>query len=136
MNSDHSTLVKAARDLLLYSDPETAGLWPRAAALLARQALEIGLNEFWVGHAPGVQNASARAQLLCLPTYMDALTARKADHAWEALSRACHHHPYELAPTAAELYSWIEDVDQVLQRTSGARADRPDAKGHYPPAAS
>ena len=129
MTSDHSTLVKAARDLLLYSDPETAGLWPRAAALLARQALEIGLDEFWEGHAPGVQNASARAQLLCLPTYclptyMGALTARKADHAWEALSRACHHHPYELAPTAAELYSWIEDVDQVLQETSGEGAEK------------
>jgi hypothetical protein len=124
MTSDHSALVRAARDLLLYFDPETAGLWPRAAALLARQALEMGLDEFWEGRAPGVENASARAQLLCLPTYMDALTARKADHAWEALSRACHHHPYELSPTAAELSSWIEDVDQVLQETSGEHAEK------------
>jgi hypothetical protein len=124
MTADHSTLVKAARDLLLYSDPETAGLWPRAAALLARQALEMGLDEFWLGRAPGVQNASARAQLLCLPTYMDPRTARKADHAWEALSRACHHHPYELAPTATELSSWIDDVDRVLQEASGERAEK------------
>jgi hypothetical protein len=118
MTTDHSTLVRAARDLLLYSDPETAGLWPRAAALLARQALEMGLDEFWMVHAPGVQKASARAQLLCLPAYMDPLAARKADHAWEALSRACHHHPYELAPTAAELSSWIEDVNRVLLEVS------------------
>jgi hypothetical protein len=126
MTADQSTLVRAARDLLLYSDPETAGLWPRAAALLARQALEMGLDEFWMSHAPGVEDASARAQLLCLPAYMDPPTARKADHAWEALSRACHHHPYELAPTAAELSSWIEDVNQVLREvSSGATRKRP-----------
>jgi len=27
--------------------PLTVGLWPRAAALLARQALEAGLDDFW-----------------------------------------------------------------------------------------
>ena len=31
--------------------------------------------------------------------------------AWGALSRACHHHPYELAPTAGELSGWIEAVE-------------------------
>jgi hypothetical protein len=121
MAADHLELIRAARDLLLYSDPETAGLWPRAAALLARQALETGLDEFWMTQAPGVEDVSARAQLLCLPTYMDPRTARKADHAWEALSRACHHHPYELAPTAAELSAWIEDVDKVLEQVSASR---------------
>jgi hypothetical protein len=89
-------------------------LWPRAAALLARQALEGGLDDFWLRQAPGVEECSAKAQLLCLPTYLDKEIARKADHAWVTLSRATHHHPYELAPTAAELRGWVEDVEDVL----------------------
>jgi hypothetical protein len=31
---------------------------------------------------------------------------------WGALSRACHHHPYELSPTAGELVTWIEMVEE------------------------
>ena len=38
------TLAMAQR-LLDRPDAKTAGLWPRAAALLARQALEQGLDE-------------------------------------------------------------------------------------------
>ena len=30
----------------------------------------------------------------------------------DLLSRACHHHPYELAPTAGELATWIEVVEE------------------------
>lgn len=31
-----------------------------------------------------------------------------------ALSRACHHHPYELAPTVAELSHWITQVERLV----------------------
>ena len=42
-----------------------------------------------------------RTQLICLRSYLeDAPLAARAGHAWSALSRACHHHPYELGPTA------------------------------------
>ncbi len=34
---------------------------------------------------------------------------------WGALSRACHHHSYELAPTAGELEGWITWVAQFQQ---------------------
>ena len=47
-----------------------------------------------------------RAQLLLLPEYAGPDTARRAREAWTGLARAAHHHPYELAPTAAELRSW------------------------------
>jgi len=30
------------------------------------------------------------------------------------LSSACHYHPYELAPTAAELTGWIDDVEALV----------------------
>jgi hypothetical protein len=104
--------------LLQYSDPATAGIWPRAASFLARQALEQNLEAFWQHRAPGVERASARAQLLCLRGYADEETAESAAHAWHALSRACHHHAYELAPTGQELSNWIADVERVADALS------------------
>jgi hypothetical protein len=114
-----SGLLTAARDLLRYSDPATAGMWPRAASYLARQALEQSLEEFWQHRAPGVERASVRAQLLCLRSYADEEIAESAAHVWHALSRACHHHPYELAPTGQELSNWITDVERVADALSG-----------------
>lgn len=51
-------------DLLDRSSPATSGLWPRAAALLTRQALEVALRSFWSAKAPGVESCPMRAQLL------------------------------------------------------------------------
>jgi hypothetical protein len=56
-------------------------------------------------------------QLICLRSYLgDARLAARAGHAWSALSRASHHHPYELAPTSAELQSWFSVVRELVQR--------------------
>lgn len=112
MNS--SELLKNARDLIRYADPATGGRWPRASALLARQALEGALDDYWRAVAPGVERTSARAQFLCLRQFTDEETAERAYFAWTALSRACHHHVYELAPTAEELARWMEDVERVV----------------------
>jgi hypothetical protein len=58
-----------------------------------------------------------RTQLICLRSYLgDAPLASRAGHAWSALRRACHHHPYELAPTAAELSSWFAVVAELSDR--------------------
>lgn len=87
----------------------TAGVWPRAAALLARQAIEVAMFEFWMVRAPGVEWCSTHAQLLCLPEYMrDREVAESASLAWNSLSRICHHHPYELLPTAGELRGLLD----------------------------
>ena len=45
---------------------DLVGTWPRASAILGRQALEIALDQLWARAAPGVETASARAQLACL----------------------------------------------------------------------
>ena len=66
----HAEVVTAARDLMERTDPATAGLWPRATALLARQALEAALDDFWKVRAPGMEQCSMKAQLLCLPQYL------------------------------------------------------------------
>ena len=106
-------LLEGARQLLRRKDAATAGLWPRASALLARQALEGALDRYWAGQGTPLDDCSTRAKLICLCQRHDdrALAARVA-HAWQALSRACHHHPYELPPTARELERWLATVER------------------------
>jgi hypothetical protein len=112
-----------AHGLLRRTDPATAGLWPRASALLARQALEAVLFRLWQRRGLDLQGCSMRAQLICLRTYLgDVDLAARTGHAWSALTRACHHHPYELAPTAAELQSWFSVVGDLVQKV-GLPAD-------------
>jgi hypothetical protein len=108
------TLAMAER-LLERADARTAGLWPRAAALLARQALEQGLDGYWQQRGMALQACGTRQQLLCLREYLgdDALAGR-AHHTWAALSQACHHHAYELAPSHGELRAWLGTVGELL----------------------
>jgi hypothetical protein len=113
-----AALLAEARRLLHRATPETRGRWPRAAALLARQALETAVAEHGRARNLPLADCSARAQFLYLretghPHQRD-LTAR-AYHAWTALSRACHHHAYELAPTAAELEGWMGVVGEWVE---------------------
>lgn len=112
---DPVDLLALASSLLSRADAATAGLWPRAAAVLARQALEAALDGFWAARKLAFDARSGRKQqLICLREYLaDKDAAGRAHHVWQALSRACHHHAYELPPTAVELHGWIEDVRGV-----------------------
>ena len=40
--------------------------------------------------------------------------AKRVSYAWASLSRACDQHAYQLAPTAGELVSCIETVEQLV----------------------
>lgn len=123
-----------AEGLLRRADPATAGLWPRASALLALQALEAGVLGLWERRTLDLQGRSMRAQLICLRTYLgDAHLAARTGHAWSALSRASHHHPYELAPTAAELRSWFSAVRELIQKV-GLSSDALQGPPSSPPA--
>ena len=126
MSLDQSAMVTAARDLLERADPMTAGLWPRAAALLTRQALEAALDALWFHRAPGLELCSVRAQMICLPSYLhgDDELAERVSYTWAALSRACHHHPYELSPTSAELLGWVSTVEQLISRVKHLEEDK------------
>ncbi|MGY1737011.1 hypothetical protein [Geodermatophilus sp. SYSU D00684] len=88
------------------------GWWPRATGFLLRAALERELAAYWTRVAPGVEQCSMRAQLAVLrrSEYAGVRTATDVAAAWLALSRACHHHAYELAPTLAELRGWAQRV--------------------------
>ncbi len=106
-----------ARGLLHRADPLTAGLWPRASALLAGQALEASVARLWSRQGLDFQGCPMRAQLICLRTYLgDAELASRAGHAWSALRRASHHHAYELAPAATELQTWLGVVDELVRK--------------------
>jgi hypothetical protein len=110
------SLLTAARDLLTYANYSTAGIWPLAVVLLTRQALELTLDGYWLGTHPEVAECSMRAQLLCLRQLANEETAESASHLWGSMSSACHHHPYDLSPTASELLRWIEGVEEVRNR--------------------
>lgn len=111
-------LLASARDLIERPDATTAGVWPRTAALLARQALEAAVDARWAASSEtaGMDRATMRSQLICLPSYTDEAVARQITFTYAALTTGCHFHPYELAPTAAELSRWITDVENLLSQ--------------------
>jgi hypothetical protein len=115
-------LLDAARDLMQWPGASLDGIWPRAAALLARQALEAAMAELWAANrqAVGLFAATMRSQELCLTAYLDPATASRITYLLAALSRACHYHSYELAPTAAELTSWLDQAAQTLTQIQAA----------------
>lgn len=101
-------LLAAAARLVDRADESTRGVWARAAAICARQALELELARRL---PPGVQAAPFATQLL---VYRVIGGDANAAYVWAALSRACHHQGYELPPTAMALRGWIADVDGFL----------------------
>jgi hypothetical protein len=108
-------LLEQARQLLRRPHDPTAGLWPRASALLGRQALEARLEALCEAEHRGLGRCgSTRAQLLCLWESVDERLAREATHTWGALTQACHYHAYDLPPTAEELESWLASVERLV----------------------
>lgn len=93
--------------------------------MLARQALEAALGDLWRVRAPGMEQCSVRAQLLCLPLYLgDEPLAERVSYAWGALSRGCHQHPYELALTAVELQELIQVVENFVASVAVVAAQK------------
>ncbi|MGH3256049.1 MAG: hypothetical protein ACRDOU_11775 [Streptosporangiaceae bacterium] len=120
-------LLAAAASLIQRPDAATTGIWPRAAALLARQALEVAMDAIWVAkpQTSDLSTAPMRSQLLCLTAYLGPDTAARVAYLMASLSHACHYHQYELAPTAAELTSWLDQAAElVAQMQSSATGYR------------
>ena len=115
------SLLAEADRLLVAVVPGTRGRWPRACAWLIRLALEQALDRYWASVLPEAAACGMRAQLLLLPAYAPGETARRAREAWTGLARATHHHPYELAPTAAELRTWHDQVTNLLVDLAASR---------------
>jgi len=116
-------LADAAERVLVDPGDALFGSWARASAMLARQSLESAIDLLWKTRAPLMAQSSMASQLLVLPSYLrDQEAARDAAYAWSALSRACHHHAYELQPTASELRSLIGLTRRVTAAIEAATA--------------
>ena len=101
-------LLNLAAQSMAATDGVMVGRWPRAAAVLGRQAIEAALGDYWERTEPSIARSSMRAQLLCLPAYHDdPALAGDLSAAWASLSSACHYHPYDLPPTEHELRAWL-----------------------------
>jgi hypothetical protein len=124
---EDAMLLAHARSLLEQPLPELAGVWQRATAFLTRQALEVVVGQALDRRVPGTSVASARAQLLSLPSYVSTPVAHEAAYLWGALSRACHQHSYELAPTWDELANWVAGVEEVSERLLSSVSEKDDS---------
>ena len=115
MTDSPRALLDAARTLVTTSDTRMRFVWARAATHLGRQALEAGLDQYWLARGqPAISAAPMRAQLVCLPFYLDGELAHRVAWTWAALSQAGHHHGYEFAPAGSDLTAWLDVVGDML----------------------
>ena len=89
-------------------------MWARAAARLMRLALERAVDRYWHRTRPELLACNTTMRMLMLETALGRAAARDAFVLWSRLSDATHPHPYELAPTAAELRRWHNEVAQFV----------------------
>lgn len=128
MSDDARELLAYARTLLGGAGTGAEGMWPRACALLTRQALEEALAFYWTRRGTAdLSRATARSQLICLSLPADPDMAGSVVMAWIEFRNACHLHAYELAPTAGELLRWIEVAESFSSELAACekRADSP-----------
>ncbi|HLS76657.1 MAG TPA: hypothetical protein VK083_07715 [Nocardia sp.] len=114
----------ATVDRLLDGEVTAAdGVWSRATAWILRLALEQAVDELWHRVAPELARCPMRAQLLALRIYAGPDLAAEVAALWAALSRAAHHHDYDLAPAVADLRRWREQT--AARAAELHRAGRP-----------
>lgn len=134
-------LVDLARSILTQPLMGAGTTGPAAAALLARQALETGLAQWWAQRLPGMGSASVRAQLISLAFYLPSAgtavraqrlpepgpdVVRVGDHtlaadvvwAWNRLSALCHHRAFGVPPSQGEVEALLDVVERLNGLTS------------------
>jgi hypothetical protein len=86
---------------------------PRTAALLARRAFEEWLDEFsasWSTQAVSDRPPTTNSKLVALGALHGIELGEQAKRVCHALSRAVHHHAYELQPSVAEVRQLVGHV--------------------------
>ena len=121
-----STPYRAAADQLLTRVVAgTRGTWPRACAWLLRLELEAALDTFWARVRPDIGDTQAqRPKLLMLTAYAGADVGRRASYLWWALSRAGHHHRYELGITVTELLRLRDELERLTGQLGRTQVQR------------
>ncbi|MCW2686283.1 MAG: hypothetical protein JWR37_1173 [Mycobacterium sp.] len=99
-------------ELLGYADQVLDGAYglgarsPRTAALLARRAFEDWLDELsvsWSTQVVSDRPPTTSSKLVALGALHGMELGERAKRVWHGLSRAVHHHAYELQPSVAEV---------------------------------
>ena len=90
---------------------------PRTAALLARSVLEEWLDEqsaSW--SSPALGFPTTRSKTVALAAIQGAAVGERTRRVWHALSRAVHHHAYELQPAASEIRHLVGEVRELQKQ--------------------
>ena len=111
MTDDAPALLIDAEAILRGSTHLPRNHTTRAAAWLARTALELLVIARLDARGVDARRATMRSQLSCL-RILDPEFAGEAGIIWVGLSRCCHHHAYELAPSAAEVKHHLDLLRQ------------------------
>ena len=112
--------MNASSNLLDYADQVldgTVALGARSArtALLGRCAFEQWLDQQSAPWSRTTQrHPTAASKLIVLAALRGDDVGETAKRAWNGLSRACHHHAYELQPSTAE----VRDLVALVRRLS------------------
>lgn len=89
---------------------------PRTAALLARRAFEDWLDEIsapWATQVMSDRPPTTSSKLVVLGALHGLELGERAKRVWHGLSRAVHHHAYELQPSVAEVRQLVGQVRMV-----------------------
>lgn len=111
--TDRAALLGYA-DELLDGKVALGSRGPRIAALLARRALEDWLDEqseSWSNS--GYLEPTTISKLVALGALRGVEVGERAKRVWYGLSVVCHHHSYELQPSAMEVRHLVEHVRQL-----------------------
>lgn len=101
------------------NEPRPDGLSARMAAFLARQALELIVDQRCTAVGAPAPWASMRSKLAVLRSLDTEDGADSAAIAWSRLSSACHVHAFELQPSVAEIRHLCEVVASLMQFNQG-----------------
>lgn len=111
-------LVQLAESLAEGSRPLPGVSTARAACWVARQALELLIDQF-LRHRnlePGRSTTRTRLIALGIAYGGDPDLSYRASTSYWRLSAACHHHAFELGPTQAEAVSLVAQVRSLRAR--------------------
>ena len=110
--TDRAALLDYA-DEVLDGNVRLGARGPRTAAVLARLAFEDWLDEMSTWLPAGRERPTTISKLVVLGALRGAEAGESAKRLWYALSRTCHHHAYELQPSAAEVKRLVAAVRQL-----------------------
>lgn len=130
--SSAQSLLEQATSVLAEATPNSN----RAACWIARAALERAVDDLLAAENRDAPEATMRSKLTVLHVAFaksqHELPA-SAEYAWNGLSLACHHHAFELTPTASEVQHLIDLVKKLAatvedQAGHRGRSDAPSSR--------